>query len=448
MTNDTPSSQPPTIARGLWAALAIIALAAIVAPLLVVLNAPRVVVTDPVLAKITGPKRVVPKAELPAVEPVELAALPAATAREINAAVPFSTAPNPAARAFSLRASAADQARAIDCLAAATWYEAGDDAVGQRAVAQVIINRMRHPAFPKSICGVVFQGQERRTGCQFTFTCDGAMARTPSPAAWARARDIARMALNGTVYAKVGHSTHYHTDWVVPYWSASRDKVAEVNTHLFFRWTGWWGTPPAFRRSYAGAEPVIAKMARLSPAHAVAGAALDPAISGVDGVIDPASIPEAAVPKPVAAAEPDTFYVALDRKLGEDGFAALAIRTCGDRPYCKFLGWSDPRRVPSAGAQLTPAQLESMSFSYLRDSAQGYGRALWNCAEYKRPSPLQCMRRAVPAAPASSVGAGDPATAARRTAPPDGLAGVRRKGQFTPAPAASPSPSPAATPAD
>ncbi|MCZ3110870.1 cell wall hydrolase, partial [Acinetobacter baumannii] len=69
------------------------------------------------------------------------------------------------------------QARAIDCMAAAVLYEAGDDAVGQRAVAQVVINRVRHPAFPKTICAVVFQGSDRATGCQFTFTCDGALVR-------------------------------------------------------------------------------------------------------------------------------------------------------------------------------------------------------------------------------------------------------------------------------
>lgn len=450
MTADIAPPEPQRIAPGLWIALALTAVIAILAPLLIVLNAPRVVVTNTEIARITAPKRVVPQAELPPVEPVEIAALPTDQARSINAAVPFSTAPNPAARPFVITGSSDSQSRAIDCLAAAAWYEAGDDAIGQRAVAQVVINRMRHPAFPKSICGVVFQGQERRTGCQFTFTCDGAMGRTPPPAAWVRAREIARLALNGQVYGKVGHSTHYHTDWVVPYWSASLDKVARVGTHLFFRWTGWWGTPPAFRRGYAGTEPIVARMARLSPTHAVGdGASTDPALAMIDGVPDPAAIPESAVPKPATGGDPDTFYVALDRKLGEEGFAALAIRTCGERPYCKFLGWSDPRKVPPAGATLAAAQLESMSFSYLRDSAQGFGRALWNCAEYKRPSPVQCMRR-MPATPPPASTATE-AAATRRVTAPDGLAGIRRKaqGQFVAPPLvpAPPTPQPSASPA-
>ena len=106
------------------------------------------------------------------------------------------------------------------------------------------------------------------------------------------ARDIARQALAGYVYTKVGHSTHYHTDWVVPYWSSSLDKVAEVNTHLFFRWNGWWGTPPAFRHSYSGAEPVIAKLARLSPFHASGTGPAALAGLAVEGVaVDPLGHP-------------------------------------------------------------------------------------------------------------------------------------------------------------
>ncbi|MGJ3626051.1 cell wall hydrolase [Sphingomonas sp. MMS24-JH45] len=87
---------------------------------------------------------------------------------------------------------------------------------------QVVLNRLRHPAFPKTVCGVVFQGAERSTGCQFTFTCDGALARQPSPLAWDRARKVAAAALAGAVYRPVGYATHYHTDWVVPYWSEPR----------------------------------------------------------------------------------------------------------------------------------------------------------------------------------------------------------------------------------
>jgi spore germination cell wall hydrolase CwlJ-like protein len=213
-----------------------------------------------------------PSISPPSVEPAVNYALPTDKARALNAAIAFSARVNPAASPFHFGGDADNLSRAIDCLAAAQIYEAGDDAVGEQAVAQVVLNRARHPAFPKSICGVVFQGQERATGCQFTFTCDGALARTPPPAAWDRARMIARAALAGAVFKPVGLATHYHTDWVVPYWSASLDKTARVGTHLFFRWAGKWGTAPAFGDAAGGVEPIIGRIARLSLAHRVADA--------------------------------------------------------------------------------------------------------------------------------------------------------------------------------
>ena len=202
----------------------------------------------------------------PAPEPLKFREIAPEDAVSINAAVPVSTLPNPAARPFRLNvATEADRTRATECLTSAIYYEAATEPVdGQRAVAQVVLNRVRHPAYPNSVCGVVFQGSERATGCQFTFTCDGALARTPHPVLWQRARKIAEAALAGSVFKPVGWSTHYHTNWVVPYWSSSLVKAAIVGTHIFYRWTGGWGTGPAFRTGYAGAEPTIAKMRHLS----------------------------------------------------------------------------------------------------------------------------------------------------------------------------------------
>ena len=131
-------------------------------------------------------------AGLPVAEPLVFAAVGREKARLLNAAIPFSTAPTISARPFALAGFADSRERALDCLASALWYEAGDDETGQRAVGQVVLNRVRHPAFPGTVCGVVFQGSERRTGCQVTFTCDGALARIPSPQSWGRARAVAR----------------------------------------------------------------------------------------------------------------------------------------------------------------------------------------------------------------------------------------------------------------
>lgn len=173
-----------------------------------------------------------------------------------NRSLPFSTHPVEAARPFSNSAGiqlAATYDPAIDCLTAAIFYEAaGEGEVGQRAVAQVVLNRVRHPAFPSSVCGVVYQGSELRTGCQFTFTCDGSLLRRPSERGWATARRIAVQALQGRVEPSVGMATHYHADYVFPYWAPTLDKVAAIDTHIFYRWSGSWGKRRAFSQSYKG----------------------------------------------------------------------------------------------------------------------------------------------------------------------------------------------------
>ena len=176
-------------------------------------------------------------------------------ARMINAALPLDSTDNPAASPFRFTGSDAARAQALQCLASAVYYEAGNqDVNGARAVAQVVLNRVRHPAFPASVCGVVYQGSTRVTGCQFTFTCDGSLARRPDPAGWSRAKAIAEAALVGAVYTPVGWATHYHADYVVPYWAASLAKNAVVGVHLFYHWAGGWGRPGAFDQAYRGGE--------------------------------------------------------------------------------------------------------------------------------------------------------------------------------------------------
>jgi spore germination cell wall hydrolase CwlJ-like protein len=174
-------------------------------------------------------------------------------ALRINASLPYSKAPVEAARPFYVPAGR-DQATALDCMTAAVYYEAGFEPVdGERAVAQVILNRLRHPAFPKTVCGVIYQGAPY-AGCQFSFACDGSLANAPAPAAWRRARQIAAEALRGRVMAAVGEATHYHANYVAPYWAPKLAKVTQIGAHIFYRWPGSWGRPGAFTGRYAGGE--------------------------------------------------------------------------------------------------------------------------------------------------------------------------------------------------
>ena len=177
----------------------------------------------------------------------------------VNQQIPLAQGPNPAALPFSLsKVDAAARSRALECLTSAIYYEAGQESSdGQRAVAQVVLNRVRHPAFPASVCGVVYEGSTRPTGCQFTFTCDGSLFRQPSVDAWNRARSVAAAALNGYVYKPVGNATHYHANYVVPYWAPTLTNSAVVGAHIFYRWAGTWGRPAAFAQRYLRSEPSV-----------------------------------------------------------------------------------------------------------------------------------------------------------------------------------------------
>lgn len=334
---------------------------------------------------------IAPPADIvPEVAPMELAPVTEDDARAQNAEVALVTKGFVAARPFVYAGDGDAKARARDCLAAAMLYEAGDDAKGQQAVGQVVINRARHPAFPKSICGVVFQGSERTTGCQFTFTCDGALNRRYSDAAWQRARNNADMMLSGGTYPPVGLATHYHTDWVRPYWSDSLEKIAIVDTHLFFRWPGYWGTPGAFRGAVSGSDGPVAKLAAISPLHAIALGLPTDVATGVDAN---AAVGEARVVAGAGeSAGRDTIYTQLDRKAAPESFVTTALRLCGDKPYCKFMGWTNPTLKPDSDA-MSDTQRAAMTFSYLRDDKAGFEKALWNCSEYKRDDVRQCMKR-------------------------------------------------------
>lgn len=160
-----------------------------------------------------------------------------AEARASNTAIPIDRGRRDRAAAYRFKGRVAAREQAVECLATAALYEAGDDRPGQEAVIQVVLNRVRTRGFPTTICGVVYQGSTRRTGCQFSFTCDGSFERRPVHLGWAGARRAARRALAGHVFAEVGRATHYHADWMVPYWRDSLVKVAQVGSHLFYERT-------------------------------------------------------------------------------------------------------------------------------------------------------------------------------------------------------------------
>ena len=351
----------------------------------------------------------------PPVEPTRLIDLTPDDARAVNAKVPFVTGRIVPARPFAFAGTPDDRARAVACLATAVLYEAGDDAIGEQAVAQVVLNRVRHPAFPRTVCGVVFQGSQLPTGCQFTFTCDGALERRVSDAAWLRAKYVAEAALAGHVMPTVGTATHYHTDWVVPYWASSLDKIGMVHTHLFYRWRGVWGLPPAFTGRYVGGEtidpriaarvdPTVtelteAELAAIEPGAANAAAAATAAASTtIDGVT--AADLKGSTPRLVDNAAA-SYVLQLDPGAFPGSYAIAALNICARKSDCTVVGYQHADRLPSA-LPVSAEGLRRASFYYRVRKAVGIESVLWNCRDIPRPDPSQCLPGSAPAeAPAA-----------------------------------------------
>ena len=248
-------------------------------------------------------------------EGTPLPAVPTAPLAEFSRSI---LAPGPAVAAFAFRGgSAVDSMRSQMCLTAAIHYEAASESEdGQRAVAQVVLNRVRHPAYPNTVCDVVYQGTERGDRlCQFTFACDGSLARLPSRSGWERASRIARMALAGYVFPNVGTATHYHTLAVNPYWNKSLTATAIIGAHIFYRWGSKAGLPGAFRDAYYCREPVPGPRAHPIRPY-------QPSTMPVIGA--PTSVAGIGVPQPSYAPPVDGSLAAIQAKANESLLAQQA----------------------------------------------------------------------------------------------------------------------------
>lgn len=128
-------------------------------------------------------------------------------------------------------------AKQFNCLATAIYFEArGESYRGQAAVAQVVLNRVKHKVYPNSICGVVFQNQSKRNACQFSFACDGIPERITEKKPWKQAQDIAKKVLAGDIYlTEVADSTHYHATYVRPRWAPRLKKMTKIGLHIFYK---------------------------------------------------------------------------------------------------------------------------------------------------------------------------------------------------------------------
>ncbi|HVY20385.1 MAG TPA: cell wall hydrolase [Bauldia sp.] len=133
----------------------------------------------------------------------------------------------------------AKAASEVKCLATAIYFEArGESTEGQIAVAQVVLNRLKNPAYPKTICDVVYQNKNKRNRCQFSFACDGIADRINDKSAWTSSQALARRVLNDNrnlYLADVGASTHYHATYVKPRWARSMKRMDKIGRHVFYK---------------------------------------------------------------------------------------------------------------------------------------------------------------------------------------------------------------------
>jgi len=131
------------------------------------------------------------------------------------------------------------------CLAKAIYNEArGEPEKGQWAVAQVILNRVAHRAYPSTICGVVYQNAEKFNRCQFSFACDGisdvgGVGNKLVREAWVKSNLIAAsayktQALGGDMGALPPSVLFYHAKRVSPSWASAFTAVAQIGEHVFY----------------------------------------------------------------------------------------------------------------------------------------------------------------------------------------------------------------------
>ena len=332
--------------------------------------------------------------------------LPLDDAMARNAAVGIVEGGPGAPSPFKFAGSSADRVRARDCLALAGMAEAGYGDEDQRAVMQVILNRARHPAFANTVCGVVFQGSQRPTGCQFSFTCDGSLARTYPDSQWRLARQRAEEALGGRVDGAVGIATHYHADYVYPWWSSQLDKIAVIGRHQFLRWRGFWGTGTAMSATYRGGEPDPMAL-RVTAQEVERPAELLPtlvddskAVRSITAEKPSDTSAQAASPQQADRASssgpgPGAHFVLVGAADDPAAIMARARTLCPGARFCQVYGWTDAGAIP-VELPLSSEARRQLRFSYLAPRNGNAEAVYFDCRLFAQPSEGRCLPAARP----------------------------------------------------
>ena len=275
-------------------------------------------------------------------------AITGSDAQSRNAAIPLSAQFTRSLSTYQpMRSGTESYSTALKCMTQAIYYEAANEPrLGKQAVGQVVMNRLRHPAYPNSVCGVVYEGVNQRV-CQFSFTCDGALLRQPLARQWQASQAVASEVLAGKQLVEVGTATHYHADYVVPKWAYTLTKLKVIGRHIFYRFPGSAGEPSSFAARWAGRERIpeinwarfsaigeVAEVETLRPEKTwVEGLTVTPdpkdrhAKNDVGGRIDTTKAWRLSIPDPVS--EQSSYKSAIASQTGE---AATASQTMDETP--------------------------------------------------------------------------------------------------------------------
>lgn len=133
--------------------------------------------------------------------------------------------------------TAKERERQLDCLAINIYREAGYESFeGKVAVAQVTMNRVEHPDFPKDVCAVVYQKNQvmQRVVCQFSWYCDSAHRNRPIGKGYEESYEVAkRVLLENFRLPSLTHALYYHAVYVNPRWK--HERIIKIGTHIFYK---------------------------------------------------------------------------------------------------------------------------------------------------------------------------------------------------------------------
>jgi N-acetylmuramoyl-L-alanine amidase len=132
--------------------------------------------------------------------------------------------------------AATERSRAdAHCLALALYWEARTEGVeGMLAVASVVLNRVAHPQFPDTVCGVVKQGGEQPP-CQFSWWCDGVSDRPTEAPAWQLAQSLARRSVGRAPHDATRGALFFHNTSIATPWLRKRERTVQIGRHIFYR---------------------------------------------------------------------------------------------------------------------------------------------------------------------------------------------------------------------